>query len=68
MGPLETNTRAALEEFIGPLTAGVEYRLVRDAETVKYVHIPQLPETYEVTDADLVNAQGGTSPFYHNWL
>ncbi|WP_372570454.1 hypothetical protein [Ruegeria jejuensis] len=60
---LETDTRAALEEMVGPLPEGVEYRLVSDTEKVAYLHIPQQPSEGEVSDADLHAAQGGSTLF-----
>ncbi|WP_372573083.1 hypothetical protein [Ruegeria jejuensis] len=58
---LEIDTRAALEEVTGPLPDRVEYRLVRDTATLKHVHIPQPPTTAEISDADLLFAQGGST-------
>lgn len=58
---LEADPRAALEDVAGPLPQGVEYRLVRDTATLKHVHIPQPPTTAEISDADLLFAQGGST-------
>ncbi|MEX0351405.1 MAG: hypothetical protein AB3N15_18430 [Paracoccaceae bacterium] len=60
---LETDTRAALEEMVGPLPGGVDYRVVTDTDKVAYLHIPQQPSQGEVSDADLHAAQGGSTLF-----
>ncbi|MDP5218118.1 hypothetical protein Q5Y75_12885 [Ruegeria sp. 2205SS24-7] len=59
---LQDNPRAALEEVVGPLPEDVEYRLVRDTANVRYLHIPQPPSEDEISDVDLLSAQGGTTP------
>ncbi|MDP5218169.1 hypothetical protein Q5Y75_13145 [Ruegeria sp. 2205SS24-7] len=60
---LETDTRAALEEMVGPLPEGVEFRVVADTDKIAYLHIPQQPSEREVSDADLHAAQGGSTLF-----
>ena len=37
----------------------VEIRVVRDTDTVKHLHIPAAPSEGEISDDDLVGAQGG---------
>ncbi|WP_372571081.1 NHLP leader peptide family RiPP precursor [Ruegeria jejuensis] len=58
---LEDNPKAALAELGGTLPEDVEIRVVHDADKVKYLHIPAAPPEGEVSDADLLDAQGGTS-------
>ncbi|WP_372574598.1 hypothetical protein [Ruegeria jejuensis] len=60
---LEANPRAALAESGYALSADVDIRVVRDTRNVKYLHIPVAPAEGEVTEADLMGVQGGTSPF-----
>ncbi|MDP5216898.1 NHLP leader peptide family RiPP precursor [Ruegeria sp. 2205SS24-7] len=59
---LEANPRAALAEFGNNLPENVDIRVVRDTEKVKYLHIPAVPVDMELSDADLISAQGGTTP------
>lgn len=59
---LEDDPRAALEDVFGPLPKDVEYRLARDTAKVRYLHIPQPPSEDEISDIDLLSAQGGTTP------
>lgn len=59
---LEMNPRAALAEFGNDLPENVDIRVVRDTEKVKYLHIPAVPVDMELSDADLISAQGGTTP------
>ena len=59
---LESDPKAVLAEMGAELPNDLEIRVVSDSDKVKYVHIPAPPPEGEVSDEDLVNAQGGTSP------
>ncbi|MDP5216127.1 hypothetical protein Q5Y75_02755 [Ruegeria sp. 2205SS24-7] len=59
---LESNTRAAIEEVVGELPQDMELKVVRDTAGTKYLHIPAAPKQGEISDQDLMEAQGGTSP------
>ncbi|MEX0350270.1 MAG: NHLP leader peptide family RiPP precursor [Paracoccaceae bacterium] len=59
---LEADPQSVLAEYGGDVPADVNIRVVRDTEKVKYLHIPAVPAQAEVSDADLMHAQGGTTP------
>ena len=59
---MESDPKAALAEIGGEVPDGVEVRVARDTDAVKYLHIPSPPPQGEISDADLVGAQGGSTP------
>jgi Nitrile hydratase, alpha chain len=60
---LEKDPKAALEEIGGHVPDGIDIRVVHDTDKVKYLHIPSPPPEGEISDQDLLNAQGGTTWF-----
>ncbi len=60
---LQSDPKAVFAEMGSQVGDDVEIRVVRDTEKVKHLHIPAAPREGEVTDGDLVGAQGGTSVF-----
>lgn len=62
MALLESDPKAALVEYVGALPEAVEIKVVRDTDRVKYLHIPAVPVQDEITDLELLEAQGGTTP------
>ena len=58
---LEGDPKAVFAEMGSQIDDEVEIRVVRDTDTVKHLHIPAAPSEGEITDTDLVSAQGGTS-------
>ncbi|WP_372571993.1 nitrile hydratase subunit alpha [Ruegeria jejuensis] len=61
VGFCESNPKEALQEFGIDVPNGVELKVVKDTDDVKYLHIPQAPAEGEIGDSDLMNAQGGTT-------
>ncbi|WP_372573260.1 hypothetical protein [Ruegeria jejuensis] len=59
---LEDDPKAALVDYIGAVPEGVEIKVVRDTDRVKYLQIPAAPVQDEITDLDLLEAQGGSTP------
>ncbi len=59
----ESDPRAVFTEMGQEVPDDIEIKVVRDTDTVKYLHIPAAPAEGEVSDADLLGAQGGTTPF-----
>lgn len=59
---LDTNPKAALAELGGAVPDGVEFKCVIDTEKVKYLHIPAAPAEGEISELDMMTAQGGTTP------
>ncbi|MDP5216238.1 hypothetical protein Q5Y75_03330 [Ruegeria sp. 2205SS24-7] len=58
---LQRDPHKALEEYFGPIDSDIEIRVVQDTEQTKYLHVPPPPPQGEISDYDLVNAQGGTT-------
>ncbi|MDP5215729.1 nitrile hydratase subunit alpha [Ruegeria sp. 2205SS24-7] len=58
---LQADPRAALTEIGGTVPDNVNVRCVMDTDKVKYLHIPEAPPEGEISDEDLVQAQGGTT-------
>ncbi|MDP5216753.1 NHLP leader peptide family RiPP precursor [Ruegeria sp. 2205SS24-7] len=58
---LEDNPKSALAELGQTPPENVDIRVVRDTEKVKYLHIPAAPKEGEISDAELLDAQGGTT-------
>ncbi len=56
---LESDPKAVFAEMGSQVGDDVEIRVVRDTEKVKHLHIPAAPWEGEVTDGDLLCAQGG---------
>ncbi|MDP5215731.1 nitrile hydratase subunit alpha [Ruegeria sp. 2205SS24-7] len=59
---LKEDPKSALAELGVNVEDGVTIRCVMDSDTVKYLHIPAAPEAGEISDRDLLEAQGGTTP------
>ncbi|MEX0350316.1 MAG: hypothetical protein AB3N15_12915 [Paracoccaceae bacterium] len=59
---LEADPKAALADYVGALPESVEIKVVRDTDRVKYLHIPEAPVQDEISDLELLEAQGGTTP------
>ncbi|MEX0351097.1 MAG: hypothetical protein AB3N15_16865 [Paracoccaceae bacterium] len=59
---LDSDATSALEEVFGTLPEGVTFKVVRDTADTKHLHIPAAPAQAEVSDLDLLGAQGGTTP------
>jgi hypothetical protein len=57
---LENDPRSVFAEMGGEFPDDIEIRVVSDTDTVKYLHIPAPAPEGEVSDADLLGAQGGT--------
>ncbi|MDP5216129.1 hypothetical protein Q5Y75_02765 [Ruegeria sp. 2205SS24-7] len=57
---LERNPKAAIEEIVGKLPQNMEFKVVRDTTYTKYLSIPAAPAEGEVSDEDLVGANGGS--------
>ncbi|MEX0348269.1 MAG: hypothetical protein AB3N15_02515 [Paracoccaceae bacterium] len=58
---LEEDPKTALAEFDLNIPDDVEIRIVRDTESEKHLHIPVAPAEGEISEADLLEAQGGTT-------
>ena len=59
MHRLESDPRAALTETGHEVPEDVEVRLVRDSDNVRYLHVPTAPYEDDLSDADLMVANGG---------
>ena len=59
---LKSDPKAVFAEMGAELPDDLEIRVVSDSDKVKYVHIPAPPPEGEVSDEDLVNSHGGTTP------
>ena len=59
---LEDDPKAVFAEMGGQIPDEVEIRVVRDTENVKHLYIPAAPSEGEITDTDLLGAQGGSTP------
>lgn len=58
---LDRDPKAAIEEIYGSLPEDLQVCVVRDTAETKYLHIPAAPVDRELSDADLIGAQGGTT-------
>ncbi len=58
---LDRDPKAAVEHIYGALPEDIEVRVVRDTADTKYLHIPAAPVDPELSDADLIGAQGGST-------
>lgn len=58
---LQRDPHKALDEYFGPIDSDIEIRVVQDTEQTKYLHVPPPPPQGEISDYDLVDAQGGTT-------
>lgn len=58
---LDADPRTALVEYGYVLPKDVDIRVVRDTGAVRYLHIPRAPTEGEVTEAELMDLQGGTT-------
>ncbi|WP_372574599.1 nitrile hydratase subunit alpha [Ruegeria jejuensis] len=58
---LQEEPKAALAEFGADVPDDVNIECVMDTDKVKYLHIPAAPPQGEISDKDLVDAQGGTT-------
>ncbi|WP_372572608.1 hypothetical protein [Ruegeria jejuensis] len=61
MALLESDTNAAISEYLGSIPSGFEFRVVRDTDKVKHLHIPAAPSEGEISEHDLASAHGGTT-------
>ncbi|MEX0347909.1 MAG: nitrile hydratase subunit alpha [Paracoccaceae bacterium] len=59
---LQEDPKSALIELGSHIPEGVDIECVMDTDTVKYLHIPAAPSAREISDRDLMDAQGGTTP------
>lgn len=59
---LESDPDSALSECIGAVPENVSIRIVRDTEDTRYLCIPSPPAETEVSESDLLEVKGGTSP------
>ncbi|MDP5215728.1 nitrile hydratase subunit alpha [Ruegeria sp. 2205SS24-7] len=59
---LDADPRTALAEYGYALPKDLDIRVVRDTAALKHLHIPVAPVEAEVTEAELMGVQGGTSP------
>jgi hypothetical protein len=60
---LNTDPKSAFAELGGQIPDNLDVRVVQDTAKVMYLHIPSPPPEGEVSDEDLLNAQGGTTWF-----
>lgn len=60
---LDQDPKSALAEIIGELPTDLDIKVVRDTADTRYVHIPAMPSQTEVSDQDLMQAQGGSGLF-----
>ena len=58
---LESDPKSVFAEMGGRIPDDVEIRVVRDTDTVKHLYIPSAPSEGEISDTDLLGAQGGTT-------
>ena len=56
---LEGDPKAVFAEMGSQIDDDFEIRVVRDTDTVKHLHIPAAPSEGEISDDDLIGAQGG---------
>lgn len=61
MAQLETDPRAALIAAGHDIPEDVEVKIVRDTDKKRFLHVPAAPQEGEISDSDLLNAQGGTT-------
>ncbi|MEX0351114.1 MAG: hypothetical protein AB3N15_16950 [Paracoccaceae bacterium] len=59
---LKNDPRSAVAEYLGDLPDDISVKVVRDSDRVKYLHIPAAPVEGEISEIDLLQAQGGTTP------
>ncbi|MDP5217382.1 hypothetical protein Q5Y75_09160 [Ruegeria sp. 2205SS24-7] len=60
---LKADPKSAVEPYMGKLPDGVELKVVQNTGDTKYLHVPSAPNQREVSDGDLLGAQGGTGGF-----
>ncbi|WP_372573313.1 hypothetical protein [Ruegeria jejuensis] len=58
---LMNNPRAAVEQIGGYVPGDIELKVVRDTDQVTHVHIPAAPAEGEISEFDLMSAQGGST-------
>ncbi|MDP5216873.1 hypothetical protein Q5Y75_06555 [Ruegeria sp. 2205SS24-7] len=58
---LMRNPKAAIEQMGGFVPGDVDLRVVRDTDQIAHVHIPAAPTEREISEVDLMGAQGGTT-------
>ncbi|WP_372571987.1 NHLP leader peptide family RiPP precursor [Ruegeria jejuensis] len=61
MAQLESDPRAALAAAGHNIPEDVEIKVVRDTGDTRFLHVPAAPEQGEISDSDLLNAQGGST-------
>lgn len=59
---LKSDPDTALSEYLGCVPENVSIRVVQDTADTRYVCIPSPPTECEVSESDLLDMQGGTSP------
>lgn len=59
---LEQDPKAALAQIGYQVPDNLEVRVVVDTENTKYFHIPEAPAEGEISDGELMHANGGTTP------
>ncbi len=59
---LKSDPDTALSEYIQDVPKEVSLRVVQDTADTRYVCIPSPPTEFEVSESDLFDVQGGTSP------
>ncbi|MDP5219151.1 NHLP leader peptide family RiPP precursor [Ruegeria sp. 2205SS24-7] len=61
MAQLESDPRAALASAGHNIPEDVEIKVVRDNGETRFLHVPSAPQQGEISDSDLLSAQGGTT-------
>ncbi|MEX0349304.1 MAG: hypothetical protein AB3N15_07735 [Paracoccaceae bacterium] len=59
---LEETPHAALAEIGVQVSGDLQIKVVMDSERLRYFRIPTPPQQGEISDGDLLDAQGGTTP------
>ncbi|WP_372570625.1 hypothetical protein [Ruegeria jejuensis] len=59
---LNSDAKSAVAEYLGDLPEDISLEVVRDSDCVKYLHIPAAPVEGEISEIDLLQAQGGSTP------
>ncbi|MDP5218358.1 hypothetical protein Q5Y75_14090 [Ruegeria sp. 2205SS24-7] len=59
---LNSDAKSAVAEYLGDLPEDLSLKVVRDSDRVKYLHIPAAPTDGEISEMDLLQVQGGTTP------
>ncbi|MEX0351098.1 MAG: nitrile hydratase subunit alpha [Paracoccaceae bacterium] len=54
--------KTALSEFGLAVPDGIEVKPIVDTDNEKYLHVPMPPAEGEISELDMMEAQGGTTP------